>query len=255
MAAAGAAFRSGAGKTPFADVPAGAWYEDAAAFVYEAGLMQGTSGTAFSPDRVTTRGQIAAILHRLEGEPGRERRPSPMWSRRATVPRRRPGRQRRASSWAMATVPSGRTSQSPASSWRPSCSGTWVTGARTHRPGGPEPISGQRRCGGLRPGGSGLGGVRRAAPGPVRRDPGPLRLRHPGPDGGAAPAAGHAAGRKRIETSKQETAGGGLLFLQACGIGRRGRPVCRPVDQGPVPCAVGAAICRPGDNGAGNAGA
>ena len=70
MAAAGAAFRSGAGKTPFADVPAGAWYEDAAAFVYEAGLMQGTSGTAFSPDRVTTRGQIAAILHRLEGEPG-----------------------------------------------------------------------------------------------------------------------------------------------------------------------------------------
>ena len=70
MAAAGAAFRSGAGKTPFADVPAGAWYEDAAAFVYEAGLMQGTSGTAFSPDRITTRGQIAAILHRLEGEPG-----------------------------------------------------------------------------------------------------------------------------------------------------------------------------------------
>ena len=70
MAAAGAAFRSGAGKTPFTDVPAGAWYEDAAAFVYEAGLMQGTSGTAFSPDRVTTRGQIAAILHRLEGEPG-----------------------------------------------------------------------------------------------------------------------------------------------------------------------------------------
>ena len=51
-------------------MPAGAWYEDAAAFVYEAGLMQGTSGTAFSPDRVTTRGQIAAILHRLEGEPG-----------------------------------------------------------------------------------------------------------------------------------------------------------------------------------------
>ena len=33
MAAAGTAFRSGAGKTPFADVPAGAWYEDAAAFV------------------------------------------------------------------------------------------------------------------------------------------------------------------------------------------------------------------------------
>lgn len=66
-AAASAAFRGG--KTPFADVPAGAWYEDAVAYVHGAGLMRGTSGTAFSPYRTATRGQIAAILHRLEGEP------------------------------------------------------------------------------------------------------------------------------------------------------------------------------------------
>ena len=74
-AAAASAFR--AGKTPFADVPAGAWYEDAVAFVSGAGLMQGTSAAAFSPGRTTTRGQIAAILHRLEGEPKAGKPPFP----------------------------------------------------------------------------------------------------------------------------------------------------------------------------------
>ena len=74
IAAASAAFRGG-GKTPFADVPAGAWYEEAVAFAHEKGLMQGTSGTAFSPQRTTSRGMIAAILHRLEGSPGAETAP------------------------------------------------------------------------------------------------------------------------------------------------------------------------------------
>ena len=54
---------------PFIDVPAGAWYEDAAAYVYEHGLMEGTSDTMFSPDMTTSRAMIATILWRLSGSP------------------------------------------------------------------------------------------------------------------------------------------------------------------------------------------
>ena len=67
-AAANSAFRSTWGN-PFRDVAPGAWYEEAVRYVYEAGLMQGTTGTTFSPGRTSNRGQIAAILHRLEGSP------------------------------------------------------------------------------------------------------------------------------------------------------------------------------------------
>lgn len=67
-AAASSAFRSTWGN-PFRDVAPGAWYEEAVRHVYEARLMQGTTGTTFSPGRTSNRGQIAAILHRLEGSP------------------------------------------------------------------------------------------------------------------------------------------------------------------------------------------
>lgn len=67
-AAASRAFRSTWGN-PFRDVAPGAWYEEAVRHVYEAGLMQGTTGTTFSPGRTSNRGQITAILHRLEGSP------------------------------------------------------------------------------------------------------------------------------------------------------------------------------------------
>ena len=67
-AAASSAFRSTWGN-PFRDVAPGAWYEEAVRYVYEAGLMQGTTGTTFSPGRTSNRGQITAILHRLEGSP------------------------------------------------------------------------------------------------------------------------------------------------------------------------------------------
>ena len=67
-AAAGSAFRS-TWDNPFRDVAPGAWYEEAVRYVYEAGLMQGTSSSTFSPGQTTSRGQIAAILHRLEGSP------------------------------------------------------------------------------------------------------------------------------------------------------------------------------------------
>lgn len=58
-----------AGDLPFIDVPAGAWYEEGVRYVYQNGLMAGTSATTFSPDVSTTRGMIATILWRLEGSP------------------------------------------------------------------------------------------------------------------------------------------------------------------------------------------
>lgn len=56
-------------KADFADVAADAWYADAVQYVYENGMMSGTSETTFSPDQTTTRGMIVTILYRLENEP------------------------------------------------------------------------------------------------------------------------------------------------------------------------------------------
>ncbi len=61
-----AAWRGGG----FLDVPSGAWYAGAVEAVCDAGLMQGTGGGNFSPGEAVTRGQVAAILHRLAGSPG-----------------------------------------------------------------------------------------------------------------------------------------------------------------------------------------
>ncbi len=56
----------------FSDVAEDHWYHDAVHYVYERGMMTGTSETAFSPDMVTSRGMIVTILHRLEGSPQAE---------------------------------------------------------------------------------------------------------------------------------------------------------------------------------------
>ena len=57
---------------PFVDVPEGAWYYDGMKFVYENGLMAGTSSNTFSPDVTTTRGMLVTILWRLAGSPNIE---------------------------------------------------------------------------------------------------------------------------------------------------------------------------------------
>lgn len=54
---------------PFLDIAPGAWCYDAVRYVYETGLMNGTSATTFTPNASTTRGMIVAILYRLESEP------------------------------------------------------------------------------------------------------------------------------------------------------------------------------------------
>ena len=53
----------------FADVASDTWYADAVQYVYENGMMSGTSETTFSPNLTTTRGMIVTILYRLENEP------------------------------------------------------------------------------------------------------------------------------------------------------------------------------------------
>ena len=54
---------------PFNDVPEGYWAYGAIQYVYGEGLMAGTSGSTFSPEGTTTRGQIVTILWRLSGSP------------------------------------------------------------------------------------------------------------------------------------------------------------------------------------------
>ena len=54
---------------PFVDVPESEYYRSAVEYAYELGLIQGTSATTFGPMLASTRGQVVAILYRLEGEP------------------------------------------------------------------------------------------------------------------------------------------------------------------------------------------
>lgn len=53
----------------FTDVADNAWYAGAVQYVYEYGLMDGTSDTSFEPEIVTSRAMIVTILYRLEGKP------------------------------------------------------------------------------------------------------------------------------------------------------------------------------------------
>ena len=54
---------------PFLDVAEGSWYYDAVSYVYEHGLMTGTSDTAFAPDANLTRAMMTTVLWAMEGSP------------------------------------------------------------------------------------------------------------------------------------------------------------------------------------------
>ena len=54
---------------PFTDVKSSDWFYSAVRYVYERGIMLGSSDTSFSPATSAQRGMIAAILWRLEGSP------------------------------------------------------------------------------------------------------------------------------------------------------------------------------------------
>ena len=59
----------GTGANPFTDVSQKDWFYSDVMFVYENGLMLGTSKTLFSPHGTATRGMMATILWRMEGSP------------------------------------------------------------------------------------------------------------------------------------------------------------------------------------------
>lgn len=59
-----------AGNTmPFTDVKSHDWCYSAVQYVYDEGLMSGTSANTFAPNDTTTRGMIVTILHRMEKTP------------------------------------------------------------------------------------------------------------------------------------------------------------------------------------------
>lgn len=53
----------------YADVPEGVWYEEAAAYCRDVGLLSGTGEDRFSPNLTVTRAMLASVLHRLAGSP------------------------------------------------------------------------------------------------------------------------------------------------------------------------------------------
>ena len=59
----------GTGANPFTDVSEKDWFYGDVMFVYENGLMLGTSKTLFSPHGTATRGMMATILWRMESSP------------------------------------------------------------------------------------------------------------------------------------------------------------------------------------------
>ena len=60
-------FRPASGL-PFTDVADGDWFHDYVEYVYENGLMDGTSDTTFNPNANMTRAMVWAILARIDGE-------------------------------------------------------------------------------------------------------------------------------------------------------------------------------------------
>ena len=62
-------FATAANVGPFTDVEENEWFAEYVAYVYEYGLMNGTSKTTFSPNDTCTRAMAATVLYRIEGEP------------------------------------------------------------------------------------------------------------------------------------------------------------------------------------------
>ena len=56
-------------STPFTDVKSGSFYEKAAAWAYENGIVKGTTDTTFAPNATVTRAQFVTFLWRYEDCP------------------------------------------------------------------------------------------------------------------------------------------------------------------------------------------
>ncbi|UQT48106.1 S-layer homology domain-containing protein [Flavonifractor plautii] len=77
------------GLPSFTDVTSGDWFYDAVAYVYDKGMMEGTTDTTFAPTMNLTRSMIAQVLYNLEERPeAPARRASPTWRRTHGTPTR-----------------------------------------------------------------------------------------------------------------------------------------------------------------------
>lgn len=56
-----------AAEHPFTDVPDTSWYSGYVQYVYDNGLMNGTSATTFSPEKKMDRAMLVTVLHRMDG--------------------------------------------------------------------------------------------------------------------------------------------------------------------------------------------
>lgn len=56
-------------ETPFTDIHDGMWYYEAVKYVYDNGLMNGTTSTTFEADTTMTRGMLVTVLYRMSGSP------------------------------------------------------------------------------------------------------------------------------------------------------------------------------------------
>ena len=56
-------------KLPFTDVKKDDWFYSSVEYVYDRGIILGTSETTFNPRTKLTRGMLVTILHRMEGKP------------------------------------------------------------------------------------------------------------------------------------------------------------------------------------------
>ena len=63
------AARAAQTQHPFSDVPEGIWYGEAVQYMWENGLMGGTSASTFSPEGSMTRAMMAVVLYHLAGSP------------------------------------------------------------------------------------------------------------------------------------------------------------------------------------------
>lgn len=56
-------------KLPFTDVKESHWFYNSVAYVYNKGIMNGTTDTLFSPNDTLTRAMVVTMLYRIEGQP------------------------------------------------------------------------------------------------------------------------------------------------------------------------------------------
>ena len=57
------------GSTRFADVPPGAYYDQAVGDLVDAGIIKGFPDGTFGPGKLVTRADVAVMLNRLRGHP------------------------------------------------------------------------------------------------------------------------------------------------------------------------------------------